>query len=43
MYAKDDFSNEDFSDILSYKYDFCYECEKHTKELLEKYTMERMI
>lgn len=42
FYAHKKFSTSDYSDILAYKYDFCYECEEHTKRLLEMNNMERM-
>ena len=42
FYSNQKFDHEDYSDILNYKYDFCFECEKLTKSLLEMNKMERM-
>ena len=42
FYTNDLFNHNDYSTILEYKYDFCYECEEYTKKLLEMNGMEIM-
>ena len=42
MYANNNF-NLDYADILAYKHDFCYECEKNIKQLLAQYKIEQMV
>lgn len=43
MYNKDvPFDHEDYTEIMKFKYDFCYECESLTTTMLERNGLERM-
>ena len=42
LFCDEIFDNNDYSKILDYKYDFCFECEKHTHDLLTLYGIEEM-
>ena len=43
IFSKDKFNLNNYSDILNYKYDFCYECEKYTLKMLQLNGLERMM
>jgi hypothetical protein len=40
---EESFENLDYSNIVKYKYDFCFECEKHIKQQMQKFGIEQMV
>ena len=43
LYEKKPFEDLDYSNIVKYKYDFCFECEKYIKQQMQKFGIEQMV